>query len=114
MVAERDDRSARSWAPVDGCTLPTAAQPLREAEFAALFAAAVRTVQRCSPTLLRLGLAAAAERTARELAARESGCCSFFTFTFTPRDSETVWLNIEVPASRVDVLDGLAAQASAA
>ncbi|MBF6126676.1 hypothetical protein [Nocardia brasiliensis] len=99
------------WAPVRGCTLPTAAQPAREAEFAALFTAAVRTVQRPSPNVLRLAVAAAAEQTARDLAARESGCCSFFTFAFTPRDPDTVWMDIEVPTARVAVLDGLAAQA---
>ncbi|WP_433578445.1 hypothetical protein [Nocardia brasiliensis] len=99
------------WAPVQGCTLPTAAQPVREAEFGALFAAAVRTVQRPSPNVLRLAVAAAAEQTARDLAARESGCCSFFTFEFTPRDPHTVWMDIEVPTARVAVLDGLAAQA---
>ncbi|MFI6213180.1 hypothetical protein ACIBCD_14405 [Nocardia brasiliensis] len=58
------------WAAVQGCTLPTAAQPVREAEFAALFAAAVRTVQRPSPNLLRLAVAAGAEQKARDLAAR--------------------------------------------
>ncbi|MGX1778489.1 hypothetical protein ACWIGW_40725 [Nocardia brasiliensis] len=99
------------WAPMQGCTLPTAAQPVREAEFAALFAAAVRTVQRPSPNVLRLVVAAAAEQTARDLAARESGCCSFFTFEFTPRGPDTVWMDIKVPAARVAVLDGLAAQA---
>ncbi|WP_063711432.1 MULTISPECIES: thioredoxin family protein [Nocardia] len=56
---------ASLWAPVDACTLPTAEQPLRKAEFAGLFSAALRGVQRVSPTLLHLELDATAESTAR-------------------------------------------------
>ncbi|MFI9508298.1 hypothetical protein [Nocardia sp. NPDC052566] len=100
------------WAPRDACTLPTADQPLRVAEFADLFAAAVRDVERMSPTLLRLELDGAHETTARELAAKEAGCCSFFTFTFAATEPDSVRMDIEVPAARAAVLDGLARQAT--
>ncbi|HUY44121.1 MAG TPA: hypothetical protein VMV92_00125, partial [Streptosporangiaceae bacterium] len=44
-----------AWAP-DACTLPTSARARRAAEFDALFAAAVRGVDRVEPTRLRLEL----------------------------------------------------------
>ncbi|ACZ87769.1 hypothetical protein [Streptosporangium roseum] len=44
-----------NWAPAE-CTLPTAEQPLRVAEFDALFAGALRGHQRLAPTHLRLRL----------------------------------------------------------
>ncbi|MBE1490368.1 hypothetical protein [Plantactinospora soyae] len=43
------------WAP-SACTLPTTEQPLRVAEFDALFTDAVQTVARPAPTRLRLEL----------------------------------------------------------
>ncbi|MFG1754168.1 hypothetical protein [Streptosporangium sandarakinum] len=43
------------WTP-SACTLPTAEQPLRVAEFDALFIDAVRGVARPEPTRLRLEL----------------------------------------------------------
>jgi len=101
------------WVPAGECTLPTADQPLRVAEFDRLFRTATRTVTRPAPTLLRLELHASAEQTARDLANRESGCCSFFDFTVS-RDRETVRMNIEVPAEHTHVLTGIEAQATAA
>lgn len=102
----------RSWIPVDACTLPTAQQPLRQSEFQELLADAVQQVERVSVTHLRLRLAAAANAAARELAAKESECCSFFTFRFAPNGSGSVWMDIEVPSGRIEVLDGLAALAA--
>ncbi|MEV6427860.1 hypothetical protein [Nocardia sp. NPDC051463] len=102
------------WVAPDACTLPTAQQPLRVAEFADLFAVALRRVERPSPTRLRLELTATSETTARELAAREASCCGFFTFGFEPAGQDSVQMDIEVPSARVGVLDGLSAQASAA
>lgn len=52
------------------------------------------------------------EATARDLTARESGCCSFFTFTFA-RTTEHLLLDVAVPAEQTEVLDGLAARAQA-
>ena len=95
---------------LDACTLPTAEQPLRLAEFDDLFATASRGRRRLSATVLSWDLDPAAEAVARDLAGRESRCCSFFTFRFTPGD-EVLRLEIEVPAEHVDVLDALAARA---
>jgi hypothetical protein len=85
---------------------------LRVAEFDALFASTLRGVERQAPGRLRLVLDAAAATSARELVARESGCCSFFDFRFTPADDRLL-LDVRIPASRIDVLDGLARQARA-
>jgi hypothetical protein len=46
------------WVPA-ACTLPTAEQPLRVAEFDDLFATSVRAVDRVGPTVLRLDAVAA-------------------------------------------------------
>lgn len=100
------------WVP-DACTLPTAKQPLRVAEFTDLFAAALRRVERVAPTRLRLELAATHEDTARDLAARESSCCGFFDFDFAAASPDAIAMHIEVPANRVDVLEALANHAAA-
>lgn len=97
------------------CTLPTVEQPLRAAEFESLFADAVRGVERPEPTLLRLVLDGAdeVEAAVRDLAARESACCSFFAFGLG-RGADGLTLDIRVPAAQVAVLDGLAALATPA
>jgi hypothetical protein len=106
--------SERPWVPVDACTLPTADQPLRVAEWDDLFATSLRTVER-GPTRARLvlggddGLAARVQR----LAEAETACCSFFTFTVTPLDDAGVALGIEVPRARADVLTALLERAQA-
>lgn len=89
-----------------GCTLPTAAQPMRVAEFDRFFAEAVQRTERPDRTRLDLFIDAAAERRGRDLAEREKGCCSFFTFTFTPAETGVV-MRIDVPAAYVEVLDAL-------
>ncbi|WP_436533052.1 hypothetical protein [Actinoplanes sp. HUAS TT8] len=98
------------WVP-EACTLPTVDRPLRLAEFDDLFATAVRGQQRLSATTLRWDLDLAAEATARDLTARESSCCSFFSFVFHPADG-TLRLEVEVPAAHVAVLDALAERAA--
>ena len=107
--------SNRAWVP-DACTLPTAARPLRQAEFDALFATALRRSERVSSERLRLTFAGAAdlEAAVRDLTARESACCSFFTFTITAPGPGDVLLDIEVPAGHVAVLDALAGHAAGA
>ena len=101
----------------DACTLPTAERPLRLAEFDDLFATAVRQVEPIDATHARLhltGPAGLADRV-RDLAARETECCSFFTFTTTGEpatDGEAVVLDIEVPDAHADVLASLARRAS--
>ncbi|MEV0589266.1 hypothetical protein [Nonomuraea sp. NPDC050310] len=99
------------WVP-SACTLPTAEQPLRVAEFDGLFAEAVQGVERVEPTRLRLELGFSPGNAARaaELAARESGCCSFFAFTLAIADGGLV-LEVAVPGEYVEVLDALQARA---
>lgn len=96
------------------CTLPTAQQPLRLAEFDDLFTTAVRSVQRVDRLRVRLELTPEAPLAARaaDLLVRETGCCSFFTFTLTATGGQ-VSLDIAVPDAHVDVLDALADHAAA-
>jgi hypothetical protein len=116
-VTEQDlgGRAPETWVPVDACTLPTAEQPFRLAEFGAVFASALRRIERREPHWLRLHLAAdqQVEASVRELIARESACCSFFDFRLTRADGEQR-LDVRVPAARIDVLDGIVRQAQAA
>jgi hypothetical protein len=101
----------------DACTLPTSARPLRLAEFDELFSTAVRSVDRLDATHARLrlsgpmGLASGV----RDLTARETQCCSFFTFTVTAEpaeDGEAVVLDVAVPPRYADVLASLTARAA--
>jgi hypothetical protein len=108
-----------SFVVPDACALPTAEQPFRIAEFEALFARAVRSVDRLTDRRVRMQLAGEAglEATVRDLTARESACCGFFGFTVTPAETSTgeaVTLDVEVPANYVEVLDGLARLAETA
>jgi hypothetical protein len=107
MTTTEDD----AWVP-DACRLPTVELPLRLAEFDDLFATALRGQQRSSATALRWDLDPAAAVVARDLANRESRCCSFFSFTFRPDDG-FLRLDVEVPAAYVTVLDALARRAAA-
>lgn len=98
------------WVP-QACTLSSIEQPLRIAEFDELFATALRAGHRLARTRLRLTLDPRAEATARDLTARESECCSFFTFTVT-RVEDKVQVEVEVPEAHVDALDALAVRAA--
>ncbi|GAB3844409.1 hypothetical protein ACFPIJ_51695 [Dactylosporangium cerinum] len=94
------------------CTLPTADQPVRLAEFDHLFTTAVRHVETISPThaQLRLSGPAGLEATVQDLTARETACCSFFAFTVTPEpvdEGEALTLDVRVPAEHADVLASL-------
>ena len=98
---------ALAWAP-DACTLPTAEQPLRLAEFDRVFASSVRAVDRTSETRARLELVpnpAVAARAAN-LMVRETGCCSFFTFSLVATGGGLA-LEVAVPPEHVEVLDAL-------
>lgn len=93
------------------CTMPTAQRPLRLAEFDTVFATAVRRVERRGQ-LVRMqltGPAGLAEQI-RDLTARETGCCSFFTFAIEGTDQQLT-LEIAVPPARQDILDALADRA---
>jgi hypothetical protein len=108
-----------SFVVPDSCSLPTAEQPLRVAEFTSLFAGAVESVERLDSRHLRIRLRGAPglAATVRDLAARENACCDFFGFTVTATTAapaEAVTLEVEVPPHRVDVLAGLAGLAESA
>jgi hypothetical protein len=104
----------QAWVP-DACTLPAARRPLRVAEFDDLFTEAVRGIERVAPDHLRLDLQADPRIAGRaaELAAAETGCCSFFTFTVTATGGRVV-LEVSVPEPRIGVLDALAGRVAAA
>lgn len=112
MVSDRHPGTDDTWVP-DSCRLPAAEQPVRLAEFDRFFADVVRRLDRPSAQLLRLHLVgtAEAERSARDLSARESACCSFFTFDVTRSGPDALTLDVRVPASHVGVLDALAERA---
>jgi len=95
----------------DACTLPTAERPLRLAEFDALFAKAVRRVERRgSDVRMHLtGGEGLAERV-RDLTERESSCCSFFTFGVEGTDQDLA-LDVSVPPARQEILDALVKRA---
>lgn len=100
------------WAPA-ACTLPVPERPLRAAEFTALFASSLRTIEHIDETNLRLVLAGDDGLAARiaELTARETQCCAFFVFTVSELPDRIV-LDVAVPAADRAVLDGLARHAA--
>ncbi len=98
------------WVP-KACSLPTADQPLRVAEFDGLFSKALRRVDRPEAIRLRLTLDPEVESGARDLIARESECCSFFGIKVSRAAAELV-IDIEVPAAQVAVLDAIATRAA--
>ena len=95
----------------DACTMPTADRPLRLAEFDALFATAVRRVERRG-NAVRLHLVGEEGLVARvhDLTEQETSCCSFFTFGIEGTD-RAVTLDITVPPPRQEILDALAERA---
>ncbi len=96
----------------DTCTLPTAEQPVRVAEFEDLFASGLRRVDRVDAThlVLEFDPSRVPADALRDLVARESRCCSFFAFTVGEPPGQLV-LDVVVPLSYAEVLDGLAAMA---
>ena len=101
------------WVPA-ACTLPTAEQPLRRAEFDDLFAEDVIRVNQMSALEVRFELRADSEVAARAacLAAKETGCCSFFTFGLTITDG-TISMAVSTEPAHAAVLAGLGARAQA-
>jgi hypothetical protein len=100
--------TAEDWVPAS-CTLPTVEQPLRLAEFDEFFRTALRRSTRTSATRLDLVILRESGITARDLADRETRCCSFFRFTFDHAHDGLV-MRIGVPEDHVDVLDALQAR----
>ncbi|GAA1967646.1 hypothetical protein [Catenulispora subtropica] len=99
-----------AWVP-QSCTLPTEEQPLRVAEWDALFAGHAVSLSRPQPLRLRVELAGGpgvGERV-RDLAEREGGCCSFFTFAVSSSgDERRIALDIVVDPVHEAVLESLA------
>ena len=100
------------WTPQQ-CTLPTTERPLRVEEFDTLFAQAATGVERTGQGRARVRLRPGPDAASRAagLAARETDCCSFFTFTLTVASGELT-LEVSVPAAHADVLDALTARAT--
>ena len=95
----------------DACTMPTAERPLRLAEFDALFATAARSVElRDNHVRMRLSGEEGLVQQVQDLTARESSCCSFFTFAVEGTHQDLT-LEISVPAARQEILDALAERA---
>lgn len=92
--------------------MSTEERPLRVAEFDTLFTDAVRSVQRIDGTSVSLELVPEAEMAARaaDLVVRETGCCSFFTFSLVATGGK-LHLEIGVPAQHADVLEALVVRA---
>jgi hypothetical protein len=106
-------RPAGQLAPEE-CTLSPEGRQARADEFSATFAATVRGMERPEQTRLRLDLEpgpASAGRIAA-LAAAETPCCSFFTFTLTAAAGRLT-LDVVVPIAQLPVLDALAERATA-
>ena len=104
-------RADDAWVPA-ACTLPTVKQPLRGREFDDLFAEDVIGVNRMSPLEIRFELRADPEVAARaaSLAARETGCCSFFTFGLMITDG-TISMAVSTAPAHAAVLAALGARA---
>jgi hypothetical protein len=106
-VYRRSVAIADDWA-ADACALPAPERPLRVAQFDALFSDVLR-MQRPEPTRLDLVIPRESETAARDLAARESECCSFFTFEFEAAGDDVV-MHVGVPPQQVEVLDAIEAR----
>ena len=99
------------WVPT-ACTLPSIERPLRLQEFDDLFAEDLVGVVRDSPTQTSLDLRGGPEVAARAaaLAAKEIGCCSFFTFNLSIGDG-TLCLAVSTSPTHGDVLAALSDRA---
>jgi hypothetical protein len=101
--------------------LPTDERPLRVAEFDELFAVHLKQVEQVGPRQARMvlvGPVGFADRV-RDLADRETACCSFFEFTVSMERSgdaelEAVRLQIGVPSTQTEVLAALTGRAISA
>lgn len=111
LVDMTDREMSPQFQPLE-CTLPTQEQPLRVAEFDALFSSALRRVERREHSvLLTFDTGAEVEATVRDLLAREVQCCSFFTFSVRIGNGGTV-VEVSVPETHLDILDGLVSRAA--
>ncbi len=96
----------------DACTLPTEDRPLRLAEFDTLFAETMRSVERDDDVVrLRLAGPVGLRNRVRDLAERETTCCSFFAFVVKGVDNDLT-LEISVPPERREILRALVERAT--
>ena len=79
---------------------------MREAEFENLFASSLTGAVRTSPTGAELTLTLESVPQARDLAARETSCCSFFSFEIREENRKAV-MSITVKPAHTAVLDAL-------
>ena len=100
----------------EACTLPTVERPARSAEWGSLFreVTAVESVGAQRGRLV-FPVDSALEMQVRDLASRESSCCSFFTFQLREgvdaAGARTMTLDVSVPPSQSAVLDAFIAWA---
>lgn len=99
-----------SWAS-SACTLPTAEQPLRIAEFDAFFAQDALAVIRHSAELLSIAVRPEAAGRAAMLAVKETGCCSFFTFELKASGGEVI-LSVSADPAHAEILAALGDRAA--
>ena len=101
------------WCAPEACSLPSADQPARVAEWDALFAGAV-----CEVSPITGGVRFAVDRTAAgpaavaDLADRESQCCAFLAFTLVLGNG-TVTLDVTSDSGHAEVVEALAGRAAA-
>jgi hypothetical protein len=118
-LVEREGEMDQGWVAVDACMLPTMDRPLRVAEFDALFAGHLASVEASADRRAQMVLEGPVglRGKVQDLADRETRCCSFFSFTVSSVGDapghESVTLDVEVPESRTDVLSALVARARA-
>jgi hypothetical protein len=98
------------WCVPDACTLPPRDQPLRVAEWDALFSQSARQVRRMPDrAVFVLDRTSASAASVADLADRESQCCSFLTFALS-FGSDSLQLEVS-SADRPDVVTALAQRA---
>src|SRR6476659_8691183 len=90
----------------EACTLPAADPAATVAEFDESFATSLIGQERTASQRLHWRFQLAAEAAVRDPTAREDACGSFFTVIGTT-DRGRVQVDIEVPPTQIQVLDGL-------
>ncbi|HEX5967043.1 MAG TPA: hypothetical protein VFY88_01095 [Intrasporangium sp.] len=100
----------------EACTLPTAERPTRSAEWGSLFREVLATESLGAQRgRLVFHEDAALETRVRDLASKETSCCSFFTFEFgagvDAAGAGTMTLDVRVPPSQSAVLEAFIAWA---
>ena len=103
----------------DACTLPTAERPTRSAEWGSLFREVLATESIAAQwARLTFPQDPALETRIRDLASKETACCSFFAFELgedvDATGAQTITLDVSVPPSQSAVLDAFIAWADGA